>query len=57
MGRGETFKNLREGLLVRELVVTPGCSISMTTMKNFLATEVLEIYKWKSGSKISWWDI
>lgn len=51
------FRYLKEGLWVREIVVTPGCSISVAQMKTYLATAVLEIYPFNTSAKVSYRDI
>ena len=54
---GGSFKNLRRGVGVRELIVTPNCSVSVPMLKTYFATEVLNIYRWNTRSKVSWKDI
>lgn len=51
------LRYLEEGSWVREVCVTPGCSISVSQFKTYLSTAVLEIYPWNTGSKVSYRDI
>ncbi len=51
------LRYLEEGSWVREVCVTPGCSISVSQLKTYLSTAVLEIYPWNTGSKVSYRDI
>lgn len=37
--------------------MTPGCSISVSQLKTYLSTVVLEIYPWNTDSKVSYRDI
>ncbi len=54
---GGSFKNLRKGVGVRELIVTPNCSVSVSMLKTYFAMEVLQIYQRNTRSKVSWKDI
>lgn len=54
---GGSFKNLKRGVSVRELIVTPDHSISVPKLKTYFATEVLKIYRRDTRSKVSWKDI
>lgn len=41
--QGVPFKHLREGALVREVVVSPGFSISVPRLKTYFATDILDL--------------
>lgn len=51
------FRYLNEKIWIGQVCVTPGCSVSVAQLKTFLATEVLEIYPWNNGSKLSYRDV
>lgn len=51
------FKNLREGMWMREVAVTPSCSVNIPSLKTYFAIEVLNIYPSHSRSKISYLNI
>lgn len=52
-----SFKNLREGMWMREVAVTPSCSVNIPSLKTYFAIEVLNIYPSHSQSKISYLNI
>ena len=51
------FRHLSRDLWIREICVTPGCSVSVAQLKTFFASAVLEIYPWNNKSKVSYRDI
>lgn len=59
-GRNKTvgaYSFLSDDLLVRSIVVCPNVKYGMSGLKTFLATNVLEIYRDKTKSKISYKEI
>lgn len=55
--QGVPFKHLREGALVREVVVSPGFSISVPRLKTYFATDILDIFPRNASSRITWREI
>lgn len=55
--QGVPFKHLRKGALVREVVVSPGFSISVARLKTYFATDILEIFPRNISSRVTWRDI
>lgn len=52
-----SFRHLSRELWIKEVCVTPGCSVSVAKLKTFLACAVLQIYPWNNKSKVSYRDI